>query len=122
MMSLQHRGGPVPGCVVFGGHSQCPSLAGKWIACGSGAAGAAGAVTGQVAALQDAARVTTDGQACELPVVYGVRAHLKPPTRTASPQKQRFSSSSSPSAATARRSAVSVTTLVRAHSDRGGAL
>ena len=79
MTSLQYQGGPVRGCVVFDGRSQCPSLAGKWIACGSGAAGTAGAVTGQVTALQDVARVTADGQACELPVVYGVRAHLNAP-------------------------------------------
>ncbi len=75
MAPLQYQGSPVLGCVAFGGRSQCPSLAGRWIACGAGAAGAAGAVTGNATQLRDAARVTTDGQDCELPIVYGVRAH-----------------------------------------------
>ena len=75
MAPLRYQGSPVPGCVAFGRRSQCPSLAGKWIACGAGAAGAAGAVIGNVTKLQDATRVTEDGRDCELPIVYGVRAH-----------------------------------------------
>ncbi len=74
MAPLRYQGSTVPGCVTFGSRSRCPSLAGKWIACGPGATGAAAAVTGNVTQLRDAARVTTDARACELPVVYGVRA------------------------------------------------
>ena len=81
MAPLQYQGSPVPGCVAFDGRIQCPSLAGKWIACGAGAAGAAGAVTGTVTQLRDAARVTTYGQDCELPVVYGVRIEVKAPVQ-----------------------------------------
>ena len=73
MTPLQYQGDEVTGCVKFDGKSRCPSKAGQWIACGRGAAGAAGEVEGNTTVLQDTDRVTSAGQSCELPIVYGVR-------------------------------------------------